>query len=54
MPAHDHLGFGLVVGGGRDADRVAVPEIAPQPLVEKLRLLAISALAERRMRTVER
>jgi hypothetical protein len=32
----DHFRFRLVVGGGRDADRVAVAQLAPELLVEQL------------------
>jgi hypothetical protein len=35
-----HLGFRLVVGRGRDADRLAGAEIAPELLFEELRIVA--------------
>ena len=53
-PAHDALGLRLVVGRGRDPDRVAGADSLQSFFSNSFGLLAISAFAERRMRTVDR
>ncbi len=40
QPAHDRFGFGFVIGRGNHADGLAVAEVAPQALVEELRIVA--------------
>ncbi|HLX30072.1 MAG TPA: hypothetical protein VKV24_16450 [Casimicrobiaceae bacterium] len=40
MPRHGDLGFGVLVGRRRHAQRLAVRELGPKPLVEQLAIVA--------------
>jgi hypothetical protein len=54
QPAHDAVRFGLVVGGGNDADWIAVTVLTPELLLEELGIARDQRVADRRIRTVER